>query len=450
MQLAKQPDTPIDTEARDSLKEPSKRVAPPGQWIILAIAAVIGTGMVFYGIATKVGLFGLGQNAAPPAQAKGTDAYAPPAAPKLNVPMLPPAEASACPDGSRLPPGMPCPAVAGMPRDTSQPTGRNVQAAPGQPTADGGPSNGTAAASTGPANHVPTAAEKIASRRLDGDLGFAGTPDPQAPQSSDAAPAPRSAYGGFDPDDAIRKITAATAANRVNGSAPGTNQSPAGAAPSGPNTALGAQLVATDTPAAFARLKVNPSMTLGKGSMADCTLLTAIRTSVPGFIRCVLAEPIYSMDGKVVLMEAGTTINGEYNQGMRHGQRAIFTVWTEAVTPSFVTLNLMSPGTDALGRAGIDGYVDNKWLERYGGAVLYSIFDDGLEYKLAKAQQNAGTSVNLYQNTTSTGKTIVEDMLKQNQGVQPDLYKNQGEIVKIFVSRDVDFSTVYALKSKEH
>ena len=50
------------------------------------------------------------------------------------------------------------------------------------------------------------------------------------------------------------------------------------------------------------------------------------------------------------------------------------------------------------------------------------------------------------QNTGSTTKSIVEEMLKQGSQLKPSLYKNQGEIIKIFVARDVDFSTVYELR----
>ncbi|RYF54069.1 MAG: hypothetical protein EOO27_24600, partial [Comamonadaceae bacterium] len=48
-------------------------------------------------------------------------------------------------------------------------------------------------------------------------------------------------------------------------------------------------------------------------------------------------------------------------------------------------------------------------------------------------------------NTGSTTKSIVEEMLKQGSQLKPSLYKNQGEVIRIYVARDVDFSTVYAL-----
>jgi len=167
------------------------------------------------------------------------------------------------------------------------------------------------------------------------------------------------------------------------------------------------------------------------------------------------------MDGKVVLMEAGTTLEGEYSQGLQHGQRSIFTLWSRAVTPHFVSVQLNSPGTDALGRAGTAGEVDNRWFERFAGAVFFSLFEDAKQVYIARddaraARRGAGVGdtynigsqgvLSRLNQTDSTTEAIVEEMLKQGSQVRPILSKNQGEIVKVFVARDVDFSTVYELR----
>ena len=204
--------------------------------------------------------------------------------------------------------------------------------------------------------------------------------------------------------------------------------------------------------------------TLAKGTLPDCTLLTAILTDQPGFLKCILSAPVMSMDGKVVLMEAGTTMEGEYTQGLQAGQKAIFTLWSRAVTPNFVSVQLNSPGTDALGRAGTSGEVDNKWFERFAGAVFFSLFEDAKQIYITRddaraSQRSNGTSsygdtynigsqgtLSQLSNTGSTTKSIVEEMLKQGSQLKPSLYKKQGEIIKICVARDVDFSTVYELR----
>jgi len=238
---------------------------------------------------------------------------------------------------------------------------------------------------------------------------------------------------------------------------------PGASTPAGGTNALAGALSATMTPGTSATINRNPSMTLAKGTLPDCTLLTAILTDQPGFLKCILSAPVMSMDGKVVLMEAGTTMEGEYTQGLQAGQKTIFTLWSRAVTPNFISVQLNSPGTDALGRSGTSGYVDNKWFERFAGAVFFSLFEDAKQIYIARddarASQrssgnaygdtyNIGTQGTLSQlsNTGSTTKSIVEEMLKQGGQLKPSLYKNQGEIIKIFVARDVDFSTVYELR----
>jgi type IV secretion system protein VirB10 len=237
---------------------------------------------------------------------------------------------------------------------------------------------------------------------------------------------------------------------------------PGASTPQGGTNALASALSATITPGTSATINRNPSMTLAKGTLPDCTLLTAILTDQPGFLKCILSAPVMSKDGKVVLMEAGTTMEGEYAQGLQAGQNAIFTLWSRAVTPNFISVQLNSPGTDALGRAGTSGYVDNKWFERFAGAVFFSLFEDAKQIYIARNDArasrsagatygdtyNIGTQGTLSQlsNTGSTTKSIVEEMLKQGSLVRPSLYKNQGEVIKIFVARDVDFSSVYELR----
>ena len=71
------------------------------------------------------------------------------------------------------------------------------------------------------------------------------------------------------------------------------------------DTGLGGALLSTATARTLATVNRNPSFTLAKGTLPDCTLLTAISTDQPGFLKCILSRPVYSMDGKVVLMEAG-------------------------------------------------------------------------------------------------------------------------------------------------
>ena len=67
---------------------------------------------------------------------------------------------------------------------------------------------------------------------------------------------------------------------------------------------------------------------------------------------CITATDVWSADGATVLLERGTKLVGETRGGVRQGQGRLFVLWSEARTPNGVTVELASPGTDALGRAG--------------------------------------------------------------------------------------------------
>ena len=171
------------------------------------------------------------------------------------------------------------------------------------------------------------------------------------------------------------------------------------------------------------------------------------------------------MDGRVVLMEAGTTFEGEYQAGMARGKKRMFAVWSRAITPNHVEVALNSPSTDSLGRSGMSGQIDNHFWERFGGAMLYSLFSDYTDYLIKRSDQRSQerqavisatgngdrTTTNIsmgardFDQTRSTTDRIVESILNQGEDIQPTLHKNQGEIIKIYVARDVDFSQVYEL-----
>ncbi len=101
---------------------------------------------------------------------------------------------------------------------------------------------------------------------------------------------------------------------------------------------------------------------LPKGAFIDCTLETAIDSTLPGMTTCVMATDTFGVDGKVVLMERGTKLVGETRGQVQQGSARIFVLWTEARTPTGVIVRWHSPGADELGRSGLPGEVESSFL----------------------------------------------------------------------------------------
>ena len=110
--------------------------------------------------------------------------------------------------------------------------------------------------------------------------------------------------------------------------------------------------------------------------------------SLPGYTTCIIPRDVFSDNGRVVLLEKGTKVLGEYRGGMQRGQRRLFVLWNRAVTPRGVAIDLASPASDSLGRAGFGGDLDSRFFERFGSALLLSLVDDGVYIAAQGAQRN--------------------------------------------------------------
>jgi type IV secretion system protein VirB10 len=208
------------------------------------------------------------------------------------------------------------------------------------------------------------------------------------------------------------------------------------------STWLAVKLKAIATPDSYAQILPDRDYLITKGTSLDCALETAIDSTLSGLTTCRLTRDIYSDNGRVVLLDRGSQLVGEYQGGLVQGQARVFVLWTRAKTPKGVIINLASPGTGPLGRSGHDGFIDRHFFERFGAAVLYSLARDALLI----AQDSNDTNINIGGNGTDR---IGLEMLKSTVNIPPTLHINQGAHINIMVARDLDFSSVYALDVKE-
>jgi len=215
---------------------------------------------------------------------------------------------------------------------------------------------------------------------------------------------------------------------------------------------VGDALSSTATPVARARRVVDQNLLLPKGRQADCVLTGRISDEVPGFTSCVLSQNLYSDNGRVLLLERGSELSGEYGVMNQPGMRRLFVTWNRIKTPNGIEVNLASPGSDALGTSGLPGHLDSRWGERIGAALILSFLKDVSVAVINNQKENSTGTTNVSvqppgQNTVNAGFSIADEVVKQTLKVRPTLTINEGDKIAIYVARDLDFSPVYALKS---
>src|SRR6185312_8746057 len=197
-------------------------------------------------------------------------------------------------------------------------------------------------------------------------------------------------------------------------------------------------------PAVLPTLLPTRRLLLPKGAFIDCTLQTAIDSTLPGMTTCVTATDTYSADGTVVLLERGTQLVGETRGQVAQGAARIFVLWSEARTPTGVLVPLASPGTDELGRSGLPGQVDRHFWDRFGAAILLSIVNGAVQAGVQAASSGNNSGAVIVNPSATTD--VMTEVLRSTVSITPTVTKQQGDRIQVLVARDVDFRSVYDLR----
>ena len=190
-----------------------------------------------------------------------------------------------------------------------------------------------------------------------------------------------------------------------------------------------------------AHLLPEQRLLLAKGTFIDCTLETAIDSTLPGMTTCITGTDTFSADGTVVLLPRGTQLIGQTRGRVRQGMARVFVIWTEARTPSGVVVRLDSPSTDALGRSGLGGKVNRHFWERFGAALLVSTLTGIVQSRVESA---SGTVIV----DPTAGEEVLAQTLRANEDIAPTITVPNGQRIEVLVARDIDFRPVYALVAR--
>jgi type IV secretion system protein VirB10 len=215
--------------------------------------------------------------------------------------------------------------------------------------------------------------------------------------------------------------------------------------------------------------------TIAQGKLIHAVLETAINTDVVGMARAIISRDVYGESGKNILIPKGSRVIGEYaKEQIKDGQTRIAVNWKRLIRPDGIDIMLESPGTDTLGRGGIEGSLDTKFWTRLGSAFLVSYVVPVLANQLSKSypdslgtSSGSGAGSNATTTTTTTGSAgtstttqksqfqqatedfqeIAKDVVSKTFSAEPTIRVPQGERINIFVSRDLIFPSEAQLQS---
>ena len=174
-----------------------------------------------------------------------------------------------------------------------------------------------------------------------------------------------------------------------------------------------------------------------------CTLSVAIDGNRGGYFRCSISRPVRSWGGQTNLLFAGDEISGTY-QSLSTGDKRMTAAAAVATTRrgdlAMIVPLSGAPVTDAMGRGGMPGYVEQRgWLERLGNALLTDGTSSALRLpqQALRGQGGAGLQIDTSDTEQSVTRSI-ESAVNQ----APVFRKNQGEEIAVLTTAPVRFGAL--------
>lgn len=226
--------------------------------------------------------------------------------------------------------------------------------------------------------------------------------------------------------------TASTTALAVPASAVNTPAPPAGLSD---NEAFALRVGNGGVDTASAVHAIAPSTTVAQGALIPAVLETGIDSDLPGFVRAIVSQDVRSFDGSQVLVPRTSRLIGQYKSGLQAGQKRVYVLWTRLIRPDGVSVALASPAISQDGRSGLTGEVDTHFVERFGSATMLSVVG---------ALSAIGNAALVLSGSQSAAGVAAQ----RDSQIPPTIRVDQGQPIRVFVARDLDFSLVAQEKDR--
>ena len=209
---------------------------------------------------------------------------------------------------------------------------------------------------------------------------------------------------------------------------------PAAAAAGAASDEFAAKADASASDTATATRLAQPAHTVVQGTLIPAVLETGINSDLPGYVRALVSQDVRSFDGSRVLIPRSSRLIGQYRSGLAAGQTRTYVLWSRLIRPDGASVALASPATDESGTTGLTGEVQSHFFKRFGSALLLSVVG------AAGAIATGGASMLV----AGGGAGAASAAAQQNGSIPPTVRVPQGQPIRVFTARDLDFSTVAA------
>jgi len=176
------------------------------------------------------------------------------------------------------------------------------------------------------------------------------------------------------------------------------------------------------------------------GNVIPASLITGIRSDLPGQITAQVTENVYdSPAGRFLLIPLGARLIGIYDSQVAFGQSRVLLVWTRLIMSNGRSIVLeRQPGADTAGYSGLEDEVDNHWGAQFRAALLSTLLGVGSQLGATTGTgMNADIITALRRGTSDSTNQTGQRAVQRNLNIQPTLTIRPGFPVQVIVNRDL-------------
>ncbi|PXA86579.1 conjugal transfer protein TrbI [Nostoc sp. 3335mG] len=185
------------------------------------------------------------------------------------------------------------------------------------------------------------------------------------------------------------------------------------------------------------QLSPSPSpYVLSAGSVIAASLITGLRSDLPGLVAAQVTEDVYdSPTGRTLLVPQGSRLVGKYDSVVAFGQKRALVVWQRVILPdgSSVSLDNM-PAADPAGYAGLQDRVDYHTWSLLKGVAISTLLGIGSDLQFSG---NGGLVEAIRQSATQNVSRAGDQLTAKALDIQPTITIRPGAPVRLLVDRDL-------------
>ena len=175
---------------------------------------------------------------------------------------------------------------------------------------------------------------------------------------------------------------------------------------------------------------------LTAGSVVSASLITGLRSDLPGLITAQVTERVYdSPRGRTLLIPQGARLIGTYDSVVAFGQKRALIVWQRIVMPDGSALRIDNvPATDASGYAGLEDKLDMHSWQLIKGVVLSTLLGVGSELAFTG---DSDLIEAMRRSTQGNVSRAGDQITMRNLNIQPTITIRPGTPVRLVVHKDL-------------